>query len=193
MANDDDKSTPQPFLARWSQRKQEARAAPAAVPPVDDAEKPVPVLPAIEELTPESDFSGFMHPKVDPALRRAALQKLFSDPHFNVMDGLDTYIDDYSQPNPLPPAMLAGLRQAQNILAWAKETKEETAARFAPVPEESARAAGDAVDSIEAMDSIAADTASQHAAPPATLPTLAAAEPASMPAATDSDAEERKS
>jgi hypothetical protein len=28
--------------------------------------------------------------------------------------------------------MLAGLRQAQNILAWAKETKEETAARFAP-------------------------------------------------------------
>ena len=79
-----------------------------------------------------------------PALRRAALQKLFSDPHFNVMDGLDTYIDDYSQPNPLPPAMLAGLRQAQNILAWAKETKEETAARFAPPPEESARVAGEA-------------------------------------------------
>ena len=120
MADDDDKSTTQPFLARWSQRKQEARAAPAAVSPVDDAEKPVPVLPPIEELTPESDFSGFMHPKVDPALRRAALQKLFKDPHFNVMDGLDTYIDDYSQPNPLPPAMLAGLRHAQNILAWAK-------------------------------------------------------------------------
>ena len=54
------------------------------------------------------------------------------------MDGLDVYIDDYSQPNPLPATMLAGLRQAQNILAWAKETKEETAARFAPPPVEHA-------------------------------------------------------
>ena len=188
---DDDKSTTQPFLARWSQKKQEARAAPAVVPPADDAEKPMPVLPPIEELTPESDFRGFMHPKVDPALRRAALQKLFSDPHFNVMDGLDIYIDDYSQPNPIPPAMLAGLRQAQNILAWAKETKEETAARFAPPPEESARAASAAVDSTEPIDSIAADTASQQTAPSATDRTLAPAEPTSMPAATD--AEERKS
>jgi hypothetical protein len=191
MADDDDKSTAQPFLARWSQKKQEARAAPAAVPPADDAEKPVPVLPPIEELTPESDFSVFMHPKVDPALRRAALQKLFSDPHFNVMDGLDTYVDDYSQSNPIPPAMLAGLRQAQNILAWAKETKEETAARFAPPVEESARAAGQAVESIEAIDSIAADTASQQAAPSTTDRALAGAEPASMPAASDCDAEER--
>ena len=189
---DDDKPTTQPFLARWSQKKQEARAAPAAVPPVDDAEKPLPVLPPIEELTPESDFSGFMHPKVDPALRRAALQKLFSDPHFNVMDGLDTYIDDYSQPNPLPPAMLAGLRQAQNILAWAKETKEESAARFAPPPEEAGRSAGE-VDSIEAIDSIAADCASQQVPQSAAGSTLAPVEPVSMPAATGSDAEERKS
>jgi hypothetical protein len=190
---DDDNSTTQPFLARWSHKKQEARAAPAAAPPVDDAEKPLPVLPPIAELTPESDYSGFMHPKVDPALRRAALQKLFSDPHFNVMDGLDTYIDDYSQPNPIPPAMLAGLRQAQNILAWAKETKEETAERFAPLPEESARVAGEAVDSIEAIDSIAADTALQQAAPSATDRTLAPAESINMPASTDIGANERKS
>ena len=30
------------------------------------------------------------------------MKKLFSDPHFNVMDGLDTYIDDYGKPDPLP-------------------------------------------------------------------------------------------
>ena len=36
----------------------------------------------------------------------AALKKLFSDPHFNVMDGLDTYIDDYGKPDPIPPSML---------------------------------------------------------------------------------------
>jgi hypothetical protein len=120
----------QAFLSRWSQRKQAAREAPPAESPVPVTEAPMPDLPPVEQLTLESDFSGFMHPKVDADLRRAALRKLFSDPHFNVMDGLDTYIDDYSKPDPLPPGMLAGLRQAQNILAWAKETKEETASRY---------------------------------------------------------------
>jgi len=139
MADDDPKSTDQPFLARWSQRKQEARVAPPAAVESDNvADAPVPDLPPLDQLTPQSDFSAFMHPKVDVDLRRAALKKLFSDPHFNVMDGLDTYIDDYSKSDPLPPGMLAGLRQAQNILAWAKETKEETAARFAPAPDASA-------------------------------------------------------
>ena len=136
MADDDKKSAAPPFLSRWSRRKREAREEPPATPPAVEADAPAPDLPPVDTLTPESDFSGFMHPKVDASLRRAALKKLFSDPHFNVMDGLDTYIDDYSQPNPLPPGMLAGLRQAQNILAWAKETKEETAARFAPPPVE---------------------------------------------------------
>ena len=135
MADDDQESTAPPFLARWSQRKQEARQAPPAVQPAAADDTPAPPLPPVDELTPASDFSGFMHPKVDADLRRAALRKLFSDPHFNVMDGLDTYVADYSQPDPLPPGMLAGLRQAQNILAWAKETKVETAARFAPPPD----------------------------------------------------------
>ena len=64
----------------------------------------------------------------DESLRadlRAALKRLFTDPHFNVMDGLDVYIDDYSKTEPIPPAMMAGLRQAQNILQWAKEDAEE--------------------------------------------------------------------
>ena len=121
----------------WIQPKQAARETPPATqtaPPANDATSPPPVLPPLEKLTIDSDFSGFFHPQVDEGLRRAALKKLFSDPHFNVMDGLDVYVDDYSQPNPLPAGMLAGLRQAQNILAWARETKEETAARFAAPP-----------------------------------------------------------
>ena len=66
-------------------------------------------------------------PKVGEDVRRAALKKLFSDPHFNVMDGLDVYIDDYSKTEPIPAAMLAGLRQAQNIFQWAKEDAEARA------------------------------------------------------------------
>ena len=132
MNDEEKKSGETEFLSRWSRLKQEAREPPPAPPPAVDPAAPVPVLPPVEELTIDSDFSGFFHPGVDENVRRAALKKLFSDPHFNIMDGLDTYIDDYSQPNVLPAAMLAGLRQAQNILAWAKETEEETAARFAP-------------------------------------------------------------
>jgi hypothetical protein len=47
-----------------------------------------------------------MKPDVDPAVQQAAMKKMFTDPHFNVMDGLDIYIDDYSKPDPLPPGML---------------------------------------------------------------------------------------
>lgn len=127
------------FLGRWSRVKTDARAgvsspvpggaAPPAAPVKADADTPMPDLPPVEELTLDSDFSGFFHPKVDEDLRRSALRKLFSDPHFNVMDGLDTYIDDYSKSEPIPPAMLAGMRQAQRILEWAAETQEEAEAR----------------------------------------------------------------
>jgi uncharacterized protein DUF3306 len=116
------------FLKRWSRLKQEVKEQPPAKPAgaaALDPEAPPPELPPVEKLTMDSDFRGFFHPKVDENLRRAALKKLFSDPHFNVMDGLDVYIDDYSKPNPLPAAMLAQLRQAQKILAWAAEQKED--------------------------------------------------------------------
>ena len=45
-------------------------------------------------------------------VRNAAMKKLFADPHFNVMDGLDIYIGDYTQPDPLPEGMLAQMAGA---------------------------------------------------------------------------------
>jgi hypothetical protein len=117
----------EPFLSRWSRRKEEALRSPPEPAPerTADPEGPAPELPPLDTLTPESDYRAFFHPKVSEDVRRAALKKLFSDPHFNVMDGLDTYIDDYSKTEPIPAAMLASLRQAQNILGWAKEDEEE--------------------------------------------------------------------
>jgi len=108
----------EPFLSRWSRRKEEALRSPP---------EPAPELPPLDQLTPASDYRAFFHPKVNEDVRRAALKKLFSDPHFNVMDGLDVYIDDYSKSEPIPAAMLASLRQAQNILGWAKEDEEQRA------------------------------------------------------------------
>lgn len=128
------KESPDEFLSRWSRRKQEARRETAekpAVPPAPAAKDEAPVLPPLDQLGVDSDYRGFLHPKVDEGLRRAALKKMFSDPHFNVMDGLDIYIDDYSISEPIPAAMLAELKQAQNILGWAKEDRENEARRKA--------------------------------------------------------------
>jgi hypothetical protein len=72
-------------------------------------------LPALDTLTIDSDYAPFMQPGVDDAVKRGALKKLFADPRFNVMDGLDVYIDDYSKPDPIDPAIVRTLVQARYI------------------------------------------------------------------------------
>lgn len=99
-----------------------AQPLPAA-PRVDAEARAVPVLPLptladVAQLTPTSDFSRFVASGVEPSVQHAALKTLFSDPRFNVMDGLDTYIGDYNTPNPIPDAMRRRLEEhaAQRIL-----------------------------------------------------------------------------
>jgi hypothetical protein len=106
------------FLQRWSRLKKEA-------PVEKNDEAPAPTLPPVDKLTPESDFSGFMHPKVEDALRRVALKKLFSDPHFNVPDPYEAYSGDWTVGEPIPDEMLATLNQAQQLLFSDKKKEEK--------------------------------------------------------------------
>jgi hypothetical protein len=93
----------------------------AAAGPADDRGEPaaaaeappLPTLADVAALTRDSDYTRFMAPGVDGSVRNAAMRKLFSDPRFNVMDGLDVYIDDYNKPDPLPLEMLKKLRQSE--------------------------------------------------------------------------------
>jgi hypothetical protein len=124
-----DKEPKEAFLARWSRLKRESEAAPPAPPAAAPAAGPPPALPPVEELTMESDFRAFLHPKVEEHLKRAALKKLFADPHFNTMDGLDVYIDDYNIPDPLPEGMLEKLTQYRTLLEQREATEKERAAR----------------------------------------------------------------
>jgi hypothetical protein len=73
----------EPFLSRWSRRKQEVRDAspatkaevpdaPSAEPPIDPA-----TLPPIDSLGADSDFTVFLRRGVPEGLRNAALQKLW--------------------------------------------------------------------------------------------------------------------
>ena len=129
------------FFERWSRRKQQERApeAPAPIVPAapepsspvaaqaptvpahapekaaDDAAPPLPTLADAQALTPDADFAPFVARGVAPEVRNLALKKLFADPHFNVMDGLDTYIGDYNKPSPIAPAVLRQLASARAL------------------------------------------------------------------------------
>ena len=129
------------FLSRWSRRKsQQSREEPAPLakdpvparaqvqPPVAQAATEPTPLPPVEALTPESDFTPFMQPGIDGGVKRAALKKLFADPRFNVMDGLDVYIDDYSKPDPLPEGWLEKMNQVRHLGVFKEDPVEAEAA-----------------------------------------------------------------
>ena len=126
-----------------------AEGAKAIAPPLPGAapteerastQTSLPTLQDIPALTPESDFKPFLSQGVEPQVRNAAMKKLFSDPRYNVMDRLDTYIDDYSQPDPIPESMLRKMVSAQ-FLGLFDEKKDEA---VDPTEEQAADGAADA-------------------------------------------------
>ena len=90
-------------------------------------EMTLPNMSDVLSLTKESDFAPFVARNVSPEVRNAAMKKLFTDPHYNVMDRLDIYIDDYSKPDPLPLAMMRQLASAKFLNLFEDEEKKENA------------------------------------------------------------------
>jgi hypothetical protein len=139
------------FLRRWSRLKHEHAAETPTEKPVEnkaaDAPKP---LPPVDKLTPEADFSPFMQPKVEDALRRAALKKLFNDPHFNIPDPFEPYSRDWNVADPIPPEMLATLNQAKVLLFDKKE--EEPKPEEKAEPQDEAKAEEEKPDELGRQD-----------------------------------------
>jgi len=188
------------FLRRWSRLKAtggEAEApvrpappapVPIAVPAAVQAEapienRPLPTLEDAARLTPDADFSSFVARDVDKSVQRLALKKLFADPHFHVMDGLDMYMDDYNVPSPVSAAMLAALDHARSALRYPDAEKPATEAAPADAehdpqggvdsgPEADARCVGvaswgaDNVPDTEAQDADALAVPAAHVALP---------------------------
>jgi hypothetical protein len=97
---------PAPSVADPSTSSGRTEAEPAPAPTLDD----------VAALTKDSDFKRFVAPDVDPGVKNAAMKKLFaSDPHFNVMDGLDVYIDDYNKFEPVPESIMRQLFNARTL------------------------------------------------------------------------------
>jgi len=127
------------FLRRWSRIK--SAGEPAA--PVDTAPAPatafspvtaparepasLPTLADVAQLGTDADFGRFVAPEVDSAVRRLALKKMFADPHFNAIDGLDIYMSDYTKADPIPAAMMAALQHARSVFGGEEEKEAGTA------------------------------------------------------------------
>ena len=159
MANDE---TPAGFLSRWSRRKAEVRqnvaldevSEKSLAPPtklvdsldqegdqkthLDSAaqQKPTPSMADVQSLTKDSDYTQFMAGEVAPEVKNAAMKKLFADPHFNVMDRMDVYIDDYGQSDPIPQAMLRQMVSAKflNLFEDDDDEKKDAHANLNDIP-----------------------------------------------------------
>ena len=183
------------FVSRWARRKEQVRRGESPVEPQVDrpappapalspapqpmateavAERPpAPTLADVGLLTRESDYARFVAPGVGDEVKRAAMKKLFTDPHFNVMDGLDTYIEDYGRPDPLPAAWLRQMVQSKALGLFDDDDDADRQAAIGAAPDPAALA-GPGRAPMPPDGAPAVDTA-----PSTPVVPLAAAEPAS--------------
>src|SRR6266446_6993992 len=131
------------FLARWSRRKREARAAVDAPPPAEPAETPDPApsataenpanaevdlanLPPVESITAATDVTVFLRQGIPPELSRAALRRAwaadpairdFVDPH--AMPGFGPLDCSEEQLGALVDRIVGGARSAADNLTTA--------------------------------------------------------------------------
>jgi hypothetical protein len=134
-------------LNRWSQRKLAARrgaedvsddgkpsapqAADVPMPAVDAvaADEETPVLPPIDELTAESDYTVFLGKNVPEAIARAALRKLWlSDPALASLDGLNDYDEDYN----IVDTVVSAVRTSYQVGKGYVDEAEEAMAKLEP-------------------------------------------------------------
>ena len=126
---DDDRG----FLARWSQRKQEAKqpeskpeapAVEAEIPPAPAAEAApefdLSSLPKLEDLTEATDVTGFLRKGVPEHLRNAALRKSWAldSTIRNYIDPAIEYAYDWNTPGGVPGSseIGAGMDVARMVL-----------------------------------------------------------------------------
>jgi hypothetical protein len=116
--NDKDPSSDNPsFLARWSQRKHEAKQPDRSAPPAEADIPSAPVaeseageefdlssLPKLEDLTDTTDITAFLRKGVPESLRNAALRKSWAlDPAIrNYVNPALDYAYDWNTPGGVP-------------------------------------------------------------------------------------------
>jgi hypothetical protein len=165
MSGPDETDRDKGFLARWSQRKQEAKQ-PEPTPAGENVESSDPsapqgedvtpeldlsTLPKLEELTASTDMSAFLRKGVPEQLRNAALQKSWAlDPAIrNYVNPALEYAYDWNAPGGVPGGgeLDAGVDVARLVSQIMGEPAAETIKSDANLKDEAA--AGSPVTSTE--------------------------------------------
>ncbi|MEQ9107248.1 MAG: DUF3306 domain-containing protein [Limnobacter sp.] len=133
------------FLSRWSKRKLEVRErehlaenlpqpedalakaeqvqvqaladVDGASPRPVETDLPVPTEDDLAGVEQGGDIKAFLVDKVSKDLKNKAFKALFSRPEFNVMDGLDIYIDDYNKFTPLSKEDIEKMTFSKQLLS----------------------------------------------------------------------------
>lgn len=98
-------------------RAHELVKADSQVQPVPDPELPLPTEADLLAVRQGGDIKAFMVDKVSAELKNKAFKALFSRPEFNVMDGLDIYIDDYNKFTPLSKEDIGKMTLSKQLLS----------------------------------------------------------------------------
>jgi hypothetical protein len=132
MSGPDEGDEDKGFLARWSQRKQEAKQPEPAAPDAEASAAPEPAaeteaapefdlssLPKLEEMTSTTDITAFLRKGVPEQLRNAALRKSWAlDPAIrNYVNPALEYAYDWNTPGGVPGSseLGAGLDVARMV------------------------------------------------------------------------------
>lgn len=95
----------------------ELAAASNPAQPVHQPELPLPTEADLLAVKQGGDIRAFMVDKVSTELKNKAFKALFSRPEFNVMDGLDIYIDDYNKFTPLSKEDIGKMTLSKQLLS----------------------------------------------------------------------------
>ena len=157
MSGPDEADRDKGFLARWSQRKQEAKQpeptqAESAAEPVESSGSPTPQgedvtpefdlssLPTLEELTASTDITAFLRKGVPEHLRNAVLRKSWAlDPAIrNYVNPALEYAYDWNTPGGVPGGgeLGAGVDVARLVSQIMGEPAAETTSSGASSAEE---------------------------------------------------------
>src|SRR5574338_142769 len=173
-------------IARYARAHLKAAAAgqplpePAPPAPPPTAQTAPVELPDPASLSFEDDFTRYLGAQVPAALKRAAMAKLFAEPCFNRMDGLDVYIEDYNLVPNLPAEERDLLAHAQAALNPAGMAANETP------PAEVQSLAIESPAPAASTHLPAEPPSLPEAAPPVAIPSAEAAGEAVPPAGTHS-------
>jgi hypothetical protein len=148
MSDSDQGDQDKGFLARWSQRKQEAKRPDSEAPVADANTPPSPAaegdaapefdlssLPKLEDITETTDITAFLRKGVPEHLRNAALRKSWAlDPAIrNYVNPALEYAYDWNTPGGVPGSSEIGAgvdvaRLVSQIMGGGESTHESAAA-----------------------------------------------------------------